>query len=53
MVKTAAKRKPRKSDKRQSERFKEAARKLDADDAGELFEKVFKKIVPSQKPQKY
>ena len=36
--------KPKLSDKEQSERFKEAARKLGVDESGEQFERVFKKI---------
>jgi hypothetical protein len=46
LAKAVTKRKTKKSDAQQSERFKETARKLGADDVGELFEKTFKKIVP-------
>jgi hypothetical protein len=38
--------KPKLSDKEQSERFIETARKLRADESVERFEEVFKKIVP-------
>jgi len=41
-----AKRKKEKPDKEQAERFKETARKLDVDESGKEFERVFKKIVP-------
>jgi hypothetical protein len=34
----------------QSERFKETARKLGADESGEAFERAFKKIVPPKTP---
>jgi hypothetical protein len=42
------KRKPRRkmTKAEQSERFKETARKLGADETGEEFERVFRKIVP-------
>jgi hypothetical protein len=36
--------KPKLTDKEQSERFKEAARRLGVDESGEAFEKAFKKI---------
>jgi hypothetical protein len=38
--------KPKTSDKEQSERFIETARKLRVEDGGEQFEEVFRKIVP-------
>lgn len=44
--KPKAKKKP---DKPQSERFKETARALEADESGNLFERMFKKIVPPKK----
>lgn len=34
-----------------SRRFVETARKLEADETGEKFERVFKKIVPSRPPR--
>jgi hypothetical protein len=37
--------KPRLSDKEQSERFKEAARRLGADESGRSFERVFGAIL--------
>jgi hypothetical protein len=54
MAKSATKkRKLRKSDKRQSERFLEAARKLEVDEKkGEFFEEIFKKIVPPKRAGK-
>lgn len=39
-----SKRKP--DDKAQSERFKEKAREIEADETGEVFEEAFKKIAP-------
>ena len=41
-----AKPKPKQDDKEQSKRFIKKARELDADETGEVFERVFKKIVP-------
>ena len=41
---TPKKKKPKLSDKEQSERFKEAARKLGVDESGEGFERAFKRI---------
>lgn len=38
------------SDKPQSERFKETARTLEVDESGNLFERLFRKAVPSVKP---
>lgn len=56
MVKPGATRKqkppPRKTDKEQSERFKETARKLGVDEREETFESVFKKLVPARRVQK-
>jgi hypothetical protein len=40
------KRKPKITDKRQSERFRETARKLGADESEEAFDRAFRKIVP-------
>ena len=37
--------KPKLTDKKQSERFKEIARELGADESGEAFESAFMKIV--------
>ena len=45
-----AKPKPKLTDKEQSERFKETARKLGADDSGRSFEGALKEIV-RPKPQ--
>jgi hypothetical protein len=46
------KRKPKEKDKRQYERFVEAARKLDADENPETFERAFEKIVPVKAPHR-
>jgi hypothetical protein len=43
------KRKPKKTDKAQSERFKETARKLKADESIENFESTFRAIVPPKR----
>jgi hypothetical protein len=44
--------KPKLTDKEQSERFIETARRLHAEDGGEKFEEVFRKIVrPHGKPR--
>lgn len=43
--------KPKKDEKPQSERFKDMARKVEADESGEAFEQVFKKIVPAKTRQ--
>jgi hypothetical protein len=40
------KQKPKLTDKRQSERFRETAGELDCDESEEAFERAFKKIVP-------
>jgi hypothetical protein len=45
-----AKPKPKLTDKEQSERFKETARKLGVDESGKAFERAIEKIVPA-KPQ--
>jgi hypothetical protein len=37
------------SQEEQSERFKETARELDADESGEAFERTFRKIVPQKR----
>lgn len=39
------KRKPKMTDKRQSERFRETARKLGANESEEAFDRAFRKIV--------
>ena len=43
------KRRPEKTDKKESERFKETARALGADESPENFERVFEKLVPPKK----
>jgi hypothetical protein len=43
--------KPKLTDKEQSERFKEIARKLEVDESGEGFEKVFNSIVGRTPPR--
>lgn len=43
------KRRPLKTDKKQSERFKEAARELGVDENTETLERVFEKLVPPKK----
>jgi hypothetical protein len=40
------KRKPKEKDKRQYERFVEAARKLDVDEDPKTFERAFEKVIP-------
>lgn len=40
-----------KDEKPQSERFKEVARNIGADESGEKFERAVKKIVPPVKPK--
>jgi hypothetical protein len=49
-----AKAKPKRkfTDKAESERFIEAARKLGIEETGEVFEQAFKKIVPPRHPVK-
>jgi hypothetical protein len=44
-----AKPKPKQTDKEQSKRFIEKGRELEADESGEAFEQVFKKILPPKK----
>jgi hypothetical protein len=39
------KRKPKLKDKRQSERFKEAARQLGADESSDVFDRIIKEMV--------
>jgi hypothetical protein len=39
---------PRNTDKEQSERFIETARKLEADESGKRFERAFKRILPKR-----
>jgi hypothetical protein len=43
------KKKPKLTDQRQSERFRETARKLGADESEESFERAFRKIVPPKR----
>lgn len=43
-------RKPKISDSRQSERFRETARKLGTDESEEAFDRAFRKIVPPRRP---
>jgi hypothetical protein len=45
-----AKPKPKLTDKEQSERFKETARQIGADESGKRFEKTFESIVRRPKP---
>lgn len=45
----AGKPKPKVKKSEQSQRFKEAARALGADESGEEFERAFKKIIPPKK----
>lgn len=56
MAKAAADRKqkrpPGKTDKAQSERFRETARELDADESHESFEAAFGKLVPPKGGQR-
>ncbi len=41
-----------KSDRDQADRFKEVARKVEADESGDAFEKAFKTIAPAKtRPQ--
>lgn len=40
------------SDKEQSERFKETAREIGADESGSAFERAFKKLVPVKRPSR-
>jgi hypothetical protein len=40
------KRRPKTTDKKQSERFREAARQLGCDESEEAFARTFEKIVP-------
>ena len=46
------KRTPKIKDAKQSERFKETARRLGADDSGQPFEDTFRKLVPPKTPAK-
>lgn len=41
--------KPKLEDKEQSERFKQAARELGADESGAAFEKAFRKVAANPK----
>ena len=52
MAKAGTRPKPKKAtDKAQSERFRETARKLGADESEETFDRAFKKIVqPKRRP---
>jgi hypothetical protein len=47
-IKPKQQKKQKATDKRQSERFLETARKLGADQSMEDFERAFKKIAPAQ-----
>lgn len=46
------KRRPKLKDKRQSERFKEAARELGADKSSDAFDRVLKEMAPPKKPRR-
>ena len=46
------KRTPKIKDKKQSERFKEAARELGADETSDAFERVFDQLVKRKPPDK-
>jgi hypothetical protein len=46
------KRRPKLTDKKQSERFKEAARALGANESSEALERVCEKLVPPKTPGK-
>lgn len=43
---------PDPKEKPQHERFKEAAREIEADESGKKFEEAFGRIVPPVKPEK-
>ena len=43
--------KPKNSSKKQSERFIETAREVEADESGKTFEAVFRKIAPNRDKQ--
>lgn len=45
-AKSKKQKRPTKTDKRQSERFKETARKLHANESPEDFDKLFRSIIP-------
>lgn len=45
------KRTPGLSDKEQSERFKETAREIGADESGKAFKRAFRKIISSKLPK--
>ena len=51
MANTAGKKqkRPTKTDKKQSERFKQTARELGADESGATFERTFAKLVPQRR----
>jgi hypothetical protein len=51
-AKARAKPKPKFTDKAESERFIEAARKLGIEETGDAFEKAFHKIVPTKTQSK-
>lgn len=51
-AKAKAKPKPKFTDKAESERFIEAARKLGIEETGDAFEKAFHKIVPTKTQSK-
>jgi hypothetical protein len=50
MAKAEKPKSKKKPDKEQTERFKEAARKIGADESGGMFEGAFGKIVPPKRP---
>jgi hypothetical protein len=39
---------PKNTDKKQFERFKETARKMESDESGEAFDRVFNLVVPAR-----
>ena len=43
---------PRNTDKEQSERFIETARKLGVDESGDSFENAIKRVVPRREPRR-
>jgi hypothetical protein len=46
------KKKPKLTDKKQSERFKETAREIGADESGDAFNRVLDQLAPPKLPQK-
>lgn len=45
------KRRPKIKDKRQSERFKETAREIGADESSDAFDRILDQLAPPKKPQ--